>query len=218
MKRLLSIAVSALLLASCGRQSDPTAYVDPFIGTDAHGHTFPGAATPFGLVQLSPDTDTQGWDWCSGYHSGDSSIIGFSHTHLSGTGGADLGDILFMPATGPVKFEPGTKADPDGGYRSRFSHKSEKAYAGYYGVYLEDPRVKVQLTATPHTGIHKYTFDNTANQHVMIDLRHGIQDNVRSGYFRQVDGRTIEGWRRSSGWAPDHTVFSGPNFRNRSTG
>lgn len=212
MKKLLSIAASAILLASCGKQSDPAYYVDPFIGTDAHGHTFPGATTPFGLVQLSPDTDTQGWDWCSGYHSSDSSIIGFSHTHLSGTGGADLGDILFMPATGPVKFEPGTKTDPDSGYRSRFSHKSEKAYAGYYSVYLEDPRVKAELTATPHTGVHKYTFGSTTNQHVMIDLRHGIQDNVHSGYFRQVDERTIEGWRRSNGWAPDHTVFFRAEF------
>lgn len=212
MKKLLSVAASAILFASCGKQSDPAPYVDPFIGTDAHGHTFPGATTPFGLVQLSPDTDTQGWDWCSGYHASDSSIIGFSHTHLSGTGGSDLGDILFMPATGDVQFEPGSKANPDEGYRSRFKHTSEKAGAGYYSVYLDDPRVKAELTATPHTGIHKYTFGSTTNQHVMIDLRHGIQDNVHSAAFRQLDDRTIEGWRRSNGWAPDHTIFFRAEF------
>lgn len=211
MKKLLLIAASAILLAACGRRS-PASYVDPFIGTDAHGHTFPGATTPFGLVQLSPDTDTEGWDWCSGYHASDSSIIGFSHTHLSGTGGADLGDILFMPATGSVKFEPGTKADTDAGYRSRFSHKSEKARAGYYSVYLEDPRVKAELTATPHAGVHRYTFGSTTNQHIIIDLRHGIQDNVHSAAFRQVDKHTIEGWRRSNGWAADHTIFFRAEF------
>lgn len=212
MKKLLSTAASAILLVACGPHSEPAQYVDPFIGTDAHGHTFPGATTPFGMVQLSPDTDTEGWDWCSGYHSGDSSIIGFSHTHLSGTGGADLGDILLMPGTGPVKFEPGTKADPDAGYRSRFSHKSEKARAGYYSVYLDDPRVKAELTATPHTGVHRYTFGSTTNQHIIIDLRHGIQDNVHSAAFRQVDDHTIEGWRRSNGWAADHTVFFRAEF------
>lgn len=212
MKKLLILAAGVLTLASCGSHGDPADYVDPFIGTDAHGHTFPGATTPFGFVQLSPDTDTEGWDWCSGYHASDSSLIGFSHTHLSGTGGADLGDILFMPAIGPVRFEPGTKAEPDSGYRSRFNHKSEKASAGYYSVYLDDPRVKVELTATPHAGIHRYTYEHSDNQHLMLDLRHGIQDNVREAAFRQVDDRTIEGWRRSNGWAADHTVFFRAEF------
>lgn len=211
MKKLLLTVVATAFFVSCG-QSDPAQYVDPFIGTDAHGHTFPGATTPFGLVQVSPDTDTQGWDWCSGYHSSDSSIIGFSHTHLSGTGGADLGDILLMPGAGAVKLEPGTKADPGSGYRSRFSHGSEKASPGYYSVYLEDPRVRAELTATPHTGVHRYTYANAAEQYVIIDLRHGIQDNVHSAAFRQVDDRTIEGWRRSNGWASDHTVYFRAEF------
>lgn len=211
MKKLLLSLLSATLLASCGK-SDPAQYVDPFIGTDAHGHTFPGATTPFGLVQVSPDTDTQGWDWCSGYHSSDSSIIGFSHTHLSGTGGADLGDILLMPGSGVVKLEPGTKADPGSGYRSHFSHSSEKASPGYYSVYLEDPRVRVELTATPHTGVHRYTYTNSTDPYVILDLRHGIQDNVHSAAFRQVDDHTIEGWRRSNGWAADHTVYFRAQF------
>ena len=212
MKKLLLTALSAVFFSACDRFSDPAQYVDPFIGTDAHGHTFPGATTPFGLVQLSPDTDKEGWDWCSGYHASDTSIIGFSHTHLSGTGGADLGDILLMPATGPVRFDPGSKADPGTGYRSRFSHKSEKAGAGYYSVYLEDPRVRAELTATPHTGVHRYTYGSTTNQHVIIDLRHGIQDNVHSAAFRRVDDRTIEGWRRSKGWAADHTIWFRAEF------
>lgn len=212
MKKLLSIVLPAFLSAACGSLSDPAQYVDPFIGTDAHGHTFPGATTPFGLVQLSPDTGTEGWDWCSGYHASDSSIIGFSHTHLSGTGGADLGDILLMPATGSVKFEPGSKADPESGYRSRFSHASEKAAAGYYSVYLEDPRVRAELTATPHVGVHRYTYGSTNNEHIIIDLRHGIQDHVHSAAFRQVDDRTIEGWRRSTGWAADHTIYFRAEF------
>ncbi len=212
MKKLLISAVSALLLGACGTHRQPTAYVDPMIGTGGHGHTFPGATTPFGGVQLSPDTDTEGWDWCSGYHTSDSSLIGFSHTHLSGTGGADLGDILFMPATGPVKFEPGSKSDPDAGYRSRFSHADEKAEAGYYGVWLADPRVRAELTATPHTGVHRYTYETTEGQHLMLDLRHGIQDNVHSAAFRQVDDRTIEGWRRSNGWAADHTIYFRAEF------
>lgn len=214
MKKLFLSAAAALtfVLSGCRTVSEPARYVDPFIGTGGHGHTFPGATTPFGFVQVSPDTDTQGWDWCSGYHASDSSIIGFSHTHLSGTGAADLGDILLMPTIGPLRFDPGSKNDPDAGYRSRFSHTSEKAAAGYYSVYLEDSRVRVELTATPHTGIHRYTFGNTTDQHVMIDLRHGIQDNVHSAAFRQVDERTVEGWRRSNGWAADHTIYFRAEF------
>ena len=111
-------------------------YVDPFIGTAGHGHTFPGAAVPFGMVQVSPDTGLEGWDWCSGYHYSDSSIIGFSHTHLSGTGRSDLMDVLIMPFTGEVKLQSGTKENPDAGYRSRFSHDKEWASPGYYKVNL----------------------------------------------------------------------------------
>jgi len=112
------------------RTMEPIEYADPMIGTDAHGHTFPGAVLPFGMVQLSPDTGTEGWDWCSGYHYSDSSIMGFSHTHLSGTGCADYGDILVMPTTGELKTLPGTKDGPEEGYRSRFSHSSEEVLSG----------------------------------------------------------------------------------------
>lgn len=205
----LTILLIALLTACAnpGREEkEPAAYVDPFIGTGGHGHTFPGATTPFGLVQLSPDTGTEGWDWCSGYHSDDHSIIGFSHLHLSGTGGADLGDILLMPGSGVVQFDPGTKEDPDAGYRSRFSHDNEVAEAGYYRVHLDDPGVTAELTATARAGVHRYTYGADTG-HLIIDLRHGIQDVTHSGYYELVDDYTVKGWRRSNGWAPDHTVF-----------
>src|SRR6056297_3305978 len=117
-------------------EKDFTKYVDPFIGTDEHGHTYPGAVVPFGMVQLSPDTRLNGWDACAGYHYSDSSILGFSHTHLSGTGIGDYGDVLFMPFTGSVSLDAGKAGQPDSGYRSRFKHENEQAEPGYYQVYL----------------------------------------------------------------------------------
>ncbi len=138
-------------------------YVDPLIGTNGMGHTFPGACVPHGLVQLSPDTDTiphningtyqpRVYEYCAGYQHRDSSIVGFSHTHFNGTGHSDLGDILIMPVTGDIKFNPGTAENPDSGYRSRFSHATEKAWPGYYSVMLEDYGVKAELTATERVG------------------------------------------------------------------
>src|SRR5450755_5111607 len=116
---------------------DVTEYVKIRIGTGGHGHTYPGATVPFGMVQLSPDTFNDGWDWCSGYHYSDKSIMGFSHTHLSGTGASDLLDVLLMPGTGPAKLAPGSRENPDAGYRSRFSHEDEIAEPGYYSVVLK---------------------------------------------------------------------------------
>src|SRR5690554_4894778 len=133
----------SLLLASCGQRTDMLDEVDPFIGTDAHGHTFPGATTPFGMVQLSPSNDAKGWGWCSGYHYSDSILKGFAHTHLSGTGLAGLGDILLMPTTGPVQLTPGTEENPESGFRSRFSHDQEGASPGYYWVKLLDYDIHV---------------------------------------------------------------------------
>ncbi|MDY6985424.1 MAG: GH92 family glycosyl hydrolase [Candidatus Thermoplasmatota archaeon] len=181
-------------------KNDLAGYVNPFIGTDAHGHTFPGATVPFGMVQLSPDTGTEGWDWCSGYHYSDSSIMGFSHTHLSGTGCADYGDILIMPAVG----ELGIKGDSS--YRSSFSHDSEEASPGYYSVMLEDYKVKAELTATERTGIHRYTFPESEEAHILLDLSHGIGDRTTDACIKIVGDSTIEGYRRSSGWN-DHRVY-----------
>jgi len=207
--RISFIGAFLLLLASCSSTSntDYTELVDPFIGTDAHGHTFPGATTPFGMVQLSPDTGVEGWDWCSGYHASDNSIMGFSHTHLSGTGGADYGDILIMPTVGEIKIKPGSKENPDEGYRSRFSSDEEFAKPGYYSVILKDYDVKAELTATPRTGMHKYTFPKSDASHIIIDLKHGISDNVRESNIKVVSDTKIEGLRRSQGWASDQWVY-----------
>lgn len=136
-------------------------YVNPIIGTNGMGHTFPGACAPFGIVQLSPDTDTiphnvderyqpRVYEYCAGYQHKDSTIVGFSHTHFSGTGHSDLGDVLVMPTTGNIKLNPGTQTRPDGGYRSRYRHATEKASPGYYEVVLDDYDIKARLTATEH--------------------------------------------------------------------
>jgi putative alpha-1,2-mannosidase len=188
-------------------QTDYTKLVNTFVGTGGHGHTFPGATRPFGMIQLSPDTGIEGWDWCSGYHSSDSSIMGFSHTHLSGTGVGDYGDILFMPFVGEDKFEPGTKQNPDEGYRSRFKHENEKAVPGYYSVFLDDYDINVELAAAKRSGFHKYNFNNSTNGKIIVDLGHGIQDAPIETFIKIIDKNTIEGYRTSSGWAKRHTVY-----------
>ena len=190
-----------------GQNLNLVKYVDPFIGTAGHGHTFPGACVPFGFVQLSPETGTKGWDWCSGYHSSDNSIMGFSHTHLSGTGGADLGDILFMPYTGNWKLEPGTKKNPGKGYRSLFSHSDEKASAGFYSVKLKSYNINVELTATKHCGFHKYTFPKSDRSDIIIDLTHGIGNKTKDSWIEKVGNNAIKGFRRSHGWAPDRYIY-----------
>ena len=155
------------------------------IGTDGMGHTFPGACVPFGIVQLSPDTDTiphnvngkyqKGtYAYCAGYQYHDNTIVGFSHTHFSGTGHSDLGDILIMPTTGELKLNPGTEEQPESGYRSRFSHATEKSMPGYYEVMLDDYKVKAQLTATQRVGVHKYTFPKQEQGRIILDLNHAI--------------------------------------------
>jgi len=211
---LKKIRIYLLLLAVCGSMvschltgpkntSERTLYqcVDPMIGTDGHGHTFPGATRPFGMVQLSPDTYTKGWDWCSGYHYSDSSILGFSHTHLSGTGRGDLLDILVMPTTGSLQMIPGTRENPDLGYRSRFSHRDEHASPGYYSVLLKDYNIQAELTATVRAGFHRYTFPKTDEAHIIIDLFHGFAtDSVTETSITIVNDSTIVGCRKSRGW------------------
>ena len=158
-------------------------YVNPFIGTGGHGHTYPGATAPFGLVQLSPDTriDMMDWDGCSGYHYSDSLIYGFSHTHLSGTGVADYCDILLMPYTGGAELTPAA-------YASKFKKSKEKAEAGYYSVLLEKDKILAELTATERVGVHRYTFPaNRERGHILIDLRH--RDEVLDAYLSRVNDR-----------------------------
>ncbi|MBU2650804.1 MAG: GH92 family glycosyl hydrolase [Bacteroidetes bacterium] len=183
-------------------------YVNPFIGTDGHGHTFPGATTPFGMVQLSPDTRKDSWDGCSGYHYSDSTILGFSMTHLSGTGVGDYGDFRFMPGTGEVQIMPGSEEDPGSGYRSRFRHDTESASPGYYKVFLDDYGVSVELTATPRAGLQRYVFPKSGQSHVLIDLKEGVtSDKVIESEVRIVSDRAVEGFRRTRGWADDQYLY-----------
>jgi len=202
---------------ACQDHSDENAsvlaYVDPFIGTDFHGHTFPGATTPFGLVQLSPDTRTLGWDACAGYHYSDSSILGFSHTHLSGTGIGDYGDILFMPFTGDASLDAGAEEDPDSGYRSRFDRDTEQATPGYYTVRLTDDDINVELTSTTRAGIHRYTYAEKTGKGLIIDLTHTIHGHRNPKHeIRIINDREIRGLKLTSGWAKHHTVYFAAKF------
>jgi len=188
-------------------------YVDPFIGTDYHGHTFPGATIPFGMVQLSPDTRLIGWDACSGYHYSDSSILGFSHTHLSGTGIGDYGDILFMPFTGEVPLDSGAVDQIDSGYRSRFNKKTETARPGYYSVELTDYNITAELTATRRSGMHRYTFPEAQRAGIMIDLVptiHGHQNPLHE--IKILNNQEIQGLKVTSGWAKNHYVYFTAKF------
>ena len=196
-KRTWLSAGLCLLSLSCFGKS-PLDCVNPMIGTDEHGHVYPGATAPFGMVQLSPDTRDNGWDGCSGYHYSDTSILGFTHNHLTGTGCPDLGNILLMPTVGTVRLIPGDR--PGEGYRARFSHADETARPGYYSVLLPDYGVKVELTATERAGFHRYTFPATDQAHVVVDLQHGIGNNVTEAQLTIEDGHTASGYRRSEGW------------------
>lgn len=185
-----------------------TSHVDPMIGTGGHGHVFLGANVPFGAVQLGPQNIFKGWDWCSGYHYSDSLITGFSHTHLSGTGASDLGDVLIMPYTGAVQTDKGRQQAPHQGYLSRFSHQRETAKPGYYAVTLDDYGIRAELTSTARVGLHKYTFPAGAKPaHVIIDLKEGIDDKATDTYIEQVGAQTYVGYRFSKGWANDQRLY-----------
>lgn len=196
-------------------QQDLTRYVDPFIGTGGHGHTFPGATRPFGMVQLSPDTRLTGWDGCSGYHYSDSIIYGFSHTHLSGTGISDYGDILLMPTVGEVFLNSLNNGSPDKGYASRFQHRNETAAPGYYSVKLDDDDVLVELTATARAGLHRYTFPASSEANIILDLTH--RDQVLDSGLRIASQTTVVGWRRSKAWAKDQIVYFAIEFSHPMT-
>ncbi len=189
------------------KKSDLTRFVDPFIGTAYVGHTHPAAQLPFGMIQVGPDTGTGQWEHCSGYYAGDSTIIGFSHTHLSGTGCPDMGDIMFMPVTGNTTFSRGNAADPSSGYRSRFSHNTEEAHPGYYKVQLDDYNIKVELTATERTGFHRYTFPQSDSAGIIIDMSHGIGDTTIESSIQLLNDTALVGKRRSTGFVKDHTWY-----------
>jgi predicted alpha-1,2-mannosidase len=178
------------------------------IGTSAHGHTSPAASVPFGMVKLGPDTGNEGWDWCSGYHYSDNSIMGFSHTHLSGTGRGELLDVLMMPSTGNVQFEPGSKENPDEGYRSRFSHEKEVAKAGYYSVHLDDYNIKAELTATLRAGFHRYTFENSGEGNLLIDMAHSFKtDSILGGTIKIINDTLVVGSHKSKGWGEGTELY-----------
>ncbi len=194
--------------ATAQQNQNLTKYVDQYIGTGGHGHVFVGADVPFGAVQLGPTNIAQGWDWCSGYHITDSTIIGFQHTHLSGTGIGDLGDILFMPTTGPIKLTKGTQKDIYSGYTSLFSHKDEVIKPGYYAVKLKRYNIGVRLTASERVGFHEYTFPKSNQSHIVMDLQEGLNwDRPTKTSIKQINPTTITGYRFSTGWAKDQRIF-----------
>ena len=209
--RFSSIFIVFLLVSNCQKnttvvpaenQQPLINYVNPFIGTGGHGHTYPGATMPFGMMQLSPDTRLEGWDGCSGYHYTDDYIYGFSHTHLSGTGISDYGDVLLMP-TNEASFNNG--ADGKKGYRAHFSHANETAAPGYYKVHLDSSNIDVELTVSKRSGIHNYQFPSKENQFVVLDLEH--RDKVLSHAIEQVSNRAFQGHRHSAAWASNQKLF-----------
>ena len=199
----------AALLSGCAHQYEPLELVDPMIGTGFHGHTYPGATVPFGMVQLSPDTRNEGWDACSGYHYDDDSILGFSHTHLSGTGCADLLDILVSPyAVRPSGDEEGLVLEPH-----EFSHKDEHASCGYYSVDFRKEGIRAELTVAPHTGVHRYTFSGEGDRYVVLDLNHAtVGEKVDMAGIDVHDGAEVSGMRRTQGWVADQYVYFNARF------
>lgn len=200
-----------ILSISCTDQENVTpaqsetpliSYVNPFIGTGGHGHTYPGASMPFGMMQLSPDTRLEGWDGCSGYHYSDEYVYGFSHTHLSGTGVSDYGDVLLIP-TDTLIFHNGADGRP--GYRSKFSHDQETANPGYYSVYLEDRNIRAELTVSKRSGVHRYTFPSAENQRVILDLEH--RDKLLDYEIVKINDYEYQGYRHSQAWAEDQRLY-----------
>ncbi|HXB09229.1 MAG TPA: glycoside hydrolase domain-containing protein, partial [Puia sp.] len=226
MRKFLLFLLTLPLLTTAQTDENLTQYVRPIIGTQRMGHVYPGATVPFGAVQLSPDTDTIPYEvngkynpdvykYCAGYQYDDATIVGFSHTHFSGTGHSDLGDFLIMPTVGELKLDPGVAGQPRSGFRSAFRHATETAEADYYKVKLEDYNILAELTATTRVGFHQYTFPATDNAHIVLDLMHGIYNyddkNVWT-YVRVINDTLVTGYRQTSGWARTRTVYFAMTF------
>jgi predicted alpha-1,2-mannosidase len=221
-----TLAIFNTIATSQRSGSNLIQYVNPLIGTQRMGHTYPGATIPFGAVQLSPDTDEQPhniggkynkdtYKYCAGYQYDDKTIVGFSHTHFSGTGHSDLGDFLIMPTVGPLQLEPGDKDKPSTGFRSAFSHANETAEVGYYKVKLEDDNILAELTATTRVGVHQYTFPASDSSHIILDLMHGIynyEDKNVWSYVRVINDHTVVGFRQTNGWARTRIVYFAMEF------
>ncbi|PQV50229.1 putative alpha-1,2-mannosidase [Jejuia pallidilutea] len=216
MKQVILLFTLILFAVSCSKNISKnhnntqilTKYVNPFIGTGGHGHTYPGATVPFGMLQVTPVNGISGWDWCSGYHYSDSIAVGFSHLALSGTGIGDLADIIFMPVNKEVNIVKMPKSRDSLDYKSLYNHKNENASPGYYQVYLEDHNINVELTTSKRTAYHKYTFKANDEQSVVIDLGFAINwDKATSSGLKVEDDFTISGHRFSTGWAKNQKVF-----------
>lgn len=216
MKNILLLFLLLVFIVSCNKGIEKKntkpesfiSYVDPFIGTGGHGHTYPGATVPFGMLQVSPVNGISSWDWCSGYHYSDSIAVGFSHLALSGTGIGDLADVLFMPINKKVDLTKMPKTRDSLDYKSSYSHNNENASPGYYQVFLEDHNVNVELTTSLRTAYHKYTFSKTDKQSVIIDLGFSINwDKATNTSLQIEDEYTLSGYRFSKGWAKNQKVF-----------
>ena len=221
LKSILVFFVAALILAACESPAPKapvadrlTDFVDPFIGTGDHGHTYPGAAFPFGQIQLSPDNGTQGWDWCSGYHYSDSIVAGFSHLHLSGTGIGDLADISFLPVSTDVTFKEGEKnGDFVNRYAGKYKHSHEVAKAGYYSVNLKNSGIKAEFTVTERAGLHRYSFPEGGQNNLVINLGFAINwDKPYKTSLKVADSTLVTGTRLSKGWAADQHVYFAVRF------
>lgn len=227
-KYLLITAIigQSAFFTSAQNKTELYKYVRPIIGTQKMGHTFPGATVPFGMVQLSPDTDTLSYEengaynkdvykYCAGYQYDDPTIVGFSHTHYSGTGHSDLGDFLIMPTVGKVQLNPGTANHPENGYRSKYSHNNEVAEANYYKVKLDDDNILAELTTSTRVGFHQYTFPKTKEANIILDLMHGLYnyDNKNVWTFvKVVNDSLVVGYRQTTGWAKQRTVYFAMSF------
>jgi predicted alpha-1,2-mannosidase len=204
-------------------------YVKPIIGTQRMGHTYPGATVPFGMVQLSPETDTAGYElngkynpkvyeYCAGYQYEDKTIVGFSHTHFSGTGHSDLGDFLIMPTVGQLKLNPGVADKPGSGYRSAFSHANEVSAANYYKVKLDASNITAEMTTSARVGFHQYTFPKSDQSHIILDLMAGIYnypDKTVWTYVKLLNDSTLVGYRQTNGWARTRTLYFAMAFNKK---
>lgn len=210
-RHLLIALALGTMLTSCGASDStatvtgPAAYVDPYIGSGGHGHVFVGASVPFGAIQAGPQNIHKGWDWCSGYHHSDSIVIGFAHTHLSGTGCTDMGDVQIMPYTGELRSKRGRQEDIGGSCSSYYSHDNESVSPGYYSLKM-DNGVRIEMTASTRTALHRITYPEAEGRRLLINLEEGNGDGAYDTYLRQTDAHTVEGYRFSKGWGP-HKVF-----------
>ena len=221
-KSLLFVPVLSLCLASCGssqkgqEMEDLTQFVDPRIGTGGHGHVFYGANVPYGFIQLGPTSIPQSWDWVSGYHVSDSTVIGFPHTHLSGTGIGDLHDINVMPVVGEVTYSRGDASSYETGLWSYSDRSKEVVTPGYYRTHLSRYNVDVELTATKRVGFHKYTFLGNESPAIVFDMVNGgCWDKTTEAVIRVVNDSTVSGYRYSKGWADDQRVFFRAEFSRK---